>query len=153
MCIRDRIKRSLTLPGDVYAGRVDPKSVEGIDRAYEMAGVFSPMNPATRSGGYAIPGMRQGMVPKKVEAPTSAALKQAARCRLYTSRMSVSRDGGATFGNYREAEIGRQGKYRQGVRFNRLGTASAKGAQIQLDYSDPPPFTLFSGNLVVEPRG
>lgn len=68
-------------------------------------------------------------------------------------RMSVSRDGGATFGNFREAEIGRQGKYRQGARFNRLGTASAKGAQIQLDYSDPPPFTLFSGNLAVGPRG
>lgn len=66
--------------------------------------------------------------------------------------MSVSRDGGVTFGNSRLAEIGRQGKYRQGVRFNRLGTASAKGAQIQLDYSDPPPFTLFSGDLKVEPR-
>ena len=67
-------------------------------------------------------------------------------------RMSVSRDGGVTFGSYREAEIGRQGKYRKSVRFNRLGTASAKGAQIQLDYSDPPPFTLFSGELKVEPR-
>lgn len=68
-------------------------------------------------------------------------------------RMSVSRDGGVIFGPYREAEIGRQGKYKQIVRFNRLGTASAKGAQIQLDYSDPPSFTLFSGSLTVGPRG
>lgn len=67
-------------------------------------------------------------------------------------RMSVSRDGGVTFGNFREAEIGRQGKYRQGVRFNVLGTASIKGAQIQIDYSDPPAFTLFSGELTVVPR-
>lgn len=67
-------------------------------------------------------------------------------------RMSVSRDGGATFGPYREAEIGRQGKYGHTVRFNRLGVTSPKGAQIQLDYSDPPPFTLFSGELAVEPR-
>lgn len=67
--------------------------------------------------------------------------------------MSVSRDGGVTFGNSRLAEIGRQGKYRKGVRFNRLGAASAKGAQIQLDYTDPPPFTLFSGELRVEARG
>lgn len=74
-----QVKRSLTLPGDVYAGRVDPKSPEGIDRAFEMAGVFSPMNPATRSGGYAIPGVRQGMVPAKVEAPSAEALKAASR--------------------------------------------------------------------------
>lgn len=74
-----QVKRSLTLPGDVYAGKVDPKSPEGIDRAFEMAGVFSPMNPATRSGGFAVPGVKQGMVSAKVEAPTSAALKQASR--------------------------------------------------------------------------
>jgi len=72
------LKRAFTTPGDVYAGRLDPKSEEGIGRALEMASVFSPMNPAIRSGGYAVPGVRQGMVPAKVEPPTAEALKTAA---------------------------------------------------------------------------
>jgi len=67
--------------------------------------------------------------------------------------MSVSRDGGVTFGNPRLRPIGRQGKYEQGVRYNRLGTASAKGAQIKLVYSDPPAFSLFGGDLTVGKRG
>lgn len=71
-------KRAVTLPGDVYAGKVDPFSPEGIGRAGELAGFFSPMNPAVRSGGYAVPGVRQGMQPAKVEPPTAEALKAAA---------------------------------------------------------------------------
>jgi hypothetical protein len=72
-----------------------------------------------------------------------------------TPRVAVSwsRDGGVTFGNSVLREIGAQGKYRQGVRVNRLGTASAKGAQIRLDYSDPPTFMLFSGDITVARRG
>jgi hypothetical protein len=72
------LKRAFTTPGDVYAGRVDPMSQEGVGRALEMASVFSPMNPAIRSGGFAIPGVKQGMVPAKVEPPTAEALKAAA---------------------------------------------------------------------------
>ncbi|MDO9364674.1 MAG: hypothetical protein Q7T60_17230 [Sphingopyxis sp.] len=67
--------------------------------------------------------------------------------------MSVSHDGGVVFGNPRLREIGQQGKYKKTVRYNRLGTASAKGAQIKLVYSDPPPFSLFSGDIKVGARG
>lgn len=72
------LKRAVTLPGRVAAGEIDPKSPEGMDQAMEMASIFSPMNPAIRSGGYALPGAKQGMVPAKVEPPTSEALKAAA---------------------------------------------------------------------------
>lgn len=67
--------------------------------------------------------------------------------------ISWSHDGGVTFGNPVLREIGRQGKYKQGVRVNRLGTASAKGVQIRIDYSDPRPFSLFGGQLTVEGKG
>lgn len=40
------IKRAVTLPGDVMAGDVDPLSDEGIGRAAEFAGVFTPVSPA-----------------------------------------------------------------------------------------------------------
>ncbi|KMO35443.1 hypothetical protein VQ02_17315 [Methylobacterium variabile] len=38
-----------TLPGDVYAGRVDPYSNEGIDRARDLAGIAAPLTPASRA--------------------------------------------------------------------------------------------------------
>lgn len=44
------IKRSVMLPGDVMAGKVDPLSQEGIGRAAEFAGVFSPATPAAGTG-------------------------------------------------------------------------------------------------------
>lgn len=67
--------------------------------------------------------------------------------------VSWSRDGGATFGSPVVREIGAQGKYDQGIRVNRLGTASAKGAQIKVICSDPRPVSLFGGQLVVEAKG
>lgn len=67
--------------------------------------------------------------------------------------ISWSRDGGVTFGSPVTREIGAQGRYKQGVRVNRLGTASAKGAQIKLSCSDPRPVSLFGGQLQVEARG
>ncbi|MCO5092659.1 packaged DNA stabilization protein [Bosea sp. (in: a-proteobacteria)] len=67
--------------------------------------------------------------------------------------VSWSRDGGVTFGSPVVREIGAQGKYEQGIRVNRLGTASAKGAQIRVQCSDPRPITLFGGTLQVEAKG
>lgn len=67
--------------------------------------------------------------------------------------ISWSRDGGVTFGSPVLRELGAQGKYKQGVRVNRLGTASAKGSQIKVEVSDPVRFSLFSGQLTVEGKG
>ena len=67
--------------------------------------------------------------------------------------ISWSRDGGVTFGNPVLREIGAQGEYRKAVRVRRLGTASAKGAQIKVQCSDPRPISLFGGQLLVEARG
>lgn len=41
---------AVTLPGDAYAGRVDPSSPEGMDRAMKMATFFSPGSVAMRAG-------------------------------------------------------------------------------------------------------
>lgn len=67
--------------------------------------------------------------------------------------ISWSLDGGVAFGSPVLREIGQQGKYKQGIRVNRLGTASAKGAQIKLECSDPRPVSLFSGQLMVGAKG
>lgn len=67
--------------------------------------------------------------------------------------VSWSRDGGVTFGSPVLRAMGKQGEYNRQVRVNRLGTATAKGAQIKVSVSDPVPFSLFSGELTVEARG
>lgn len=67
--------------------------------------------------------------------------------------ISWSFDGGVTFGSPVVRQVGEQGKYKRGVRVNRLGAASAKGAQIRIDMSDPVPFSLFGGDITVEARG
>jgi hypothetical protein len=67
--------------------------------------------------------------------------------------VSWSRDGGVTFDSPVIREIGAQGKYKQSVRVNRLGTASAKGAQIKVSCSDPRPISLFGGQLQVGAKG
>jgi hypothetical protein len=67
--------------------------------------------------------------------------------------ISWSLDGGVTFGSPVVREIGAQGEYRKAVRVNRLGTASAKGAQIKLSCSDPRPVSLFGGRLVAGAKG
>jgi hypothetical protein len=67
--------------------------------------------------------------------------------------ISWSFDGGVTFGSSVLREIGKQGQYHRGVRVNRLGTASAKGLQIQIVMSDPVPFSFFGGDIVVVKKG
>jgi hypothetical protein len=43
------LKSAVTLPGDVYAGRVDPTSDEAIRRSMDMAAIFGPQSVANRS--------------------------------------------------------------------------------------------------------
>lgn len=69
-------KEFVTLPGDVYAGRVDPLSQEAIGRAASGAMLMAgPMNPAVRAGDLAIPGvLRRGPIAATAsEAPAAAA--------------------------------------------------------------------------------
>src|SRR5215831_8639597 len=56
-----------TLPGDVYTGRVDPLSEEGIKRSAELATFATPVSPRTAAS----------LAPKT--APTIEELKAAAR--------------------------------------------------------------------------
>lgn len=53
------VKRSFMLPGDAMAGKVDPTSEEGIGRALEFAGTFSPSTPGLRTGSGLVPGEKQ----------------------------------------------------------------------------------------------
>lgn len=70
--------RAFTLPSEVYKGQVDPKSDEGIGRAFEMATVVSPVSVAARAGERALPGARMAVKPGEVRVPTQAELKAAA---------------------------------------------------------------------------
>jgi hypothetical protein len=78
------VKRALTLPGDVYTGKVqmtDPEtgrtSDEAIRRSAEMAGVVTPVNPMVRSGDMAIPGVANSLRQGKVAPPSAEALRSA----------------------------------------------------------------------------
>jgi hypothetical protein len=64
------VKRVVGLPGDVYAGRVDPRSDAGIERAAEMAAMALPVSPAFRGPSWAA---RRANVP----APSAEELKAA----------------------------------------------------------------------------
>lgn len=72
------IKRAVMLPGEVYSGKIDPKSDEGIERALEMAGTVSPASVAARAGERALPGALKAMRKEKIEPPSAEALKKAA---------------------------------------------------------------------------
>lgn len=72
------LKRAVTLPGDVFSGKVDPNSDEGLSRALEMAATFSPANPAIRSGDKLIPGVTNNVQAGKPNVPTAKALGEAA---------------------------------------------------------------------------
>lgn len=65
--------------------------------------------------------------------------------------ISFSKDGGATFGSPVLREMGRQGKYKRVVSVNRIGLVSTKGFQVRVDVSDPVDFSLFGGDVQVEP--
>jgi hypothetical protein len=40
----------ITLPGDVYKGKVDPESEEGFRRTFDLASIASPVSPAMGTG-------------------------------------------------------------------------------------------------------
>lgn len=70
--------RAFSLPGDVYEGKIDPQSEEGMSRTLELATFASPVNPAIRLGERAIPGVAQALVREAPPVPTAEALKAAA---------------------------------------------------------------------------
>lgn len=70
---------AVTLPGDVYTGKVDPKSDEGIARAFEMGAWFTPMTPGMRAGERALPTAGKRMQQVMPETPSADALKAASR--------------------------------------------------------------------------
>ena len=73
------IKRALSLPGDVYGGKVDPLSDEAIGRSTDLAGIVSPVSPAARIGERMIPGPSRNLTDarEKVPVPTSDQLLKA----------------------------------------------------------------------------
>ena len=80
------IKRALTLPGDVYTGKTDPMSPEGLDRAMDLAGLATPVNPAVRVGDRAIPGVKMALEKRMPKAPTREQLRATAGGQYKTAR-------------------------------------------------------------------
>jgi hypothetical protein len=70
------IKRALTLPGDVAAGKVDPMSDESIGRAFELGTIVTPLNPAVRAGERAIAGSLRARMRPEPTPPKGDVLKQ-----------------------------------------------------------------------------
>lgn len=68
------------------------------------------------------------------------------------AEMRLSRDGGATFGNWREAALGEQGEYRTRTVWRRCGMFDAPGMLGEIRISDPVPFRL-SNVAINEPGG
>ena len=66
--VYNSVKSAVTLPGDVYTGKVDPMSDEGIQRAVGLAGFVSPANTIGAVE----------MAAPKLAAPTADALRSAA---------------------------------------------------------------------------
>jgi hypothetical protein len=75
------LKSAFTLPHDVYAGKVDPASDEGIKRTMELATFASPMSPVVRAEGVALPGIQEAIAP-----PTAEALHEAANAGYEQAR-------------------------------------------------------------------
>lgn len=72
------ITNAATLPGDVYAGKVDPNSDEGMRRATDMGALLSGVNPAVRSGDAWLPGPKGVGSRAPVNPPTTGELYDAA---------------------------------------------------------------------------
>lgn len=71
------IKRAVTLPGDVATGKVDPRSDEAVERAFELGTMASPVNPGIRAGDAAMPGVLKALAKPDVKPPKGEVLKQA----------------------------------------------------------------------------
>ena len=66
--------------------------------------------------------------------------------------MAASRNAGATWGTFRPAELGAQGKYRARTRWNRVGQFDAPGAMFKFRVTDPVGLRV-SGVAINEPGG
>lgn len=84
--VRGAIESSVsaaTLPGDVYSGKTPIVGPDGqtnpevIGRAFELAGLASPVNPAVRAGDKAIPGVSKTLVRERPPVPTTKELAEA----------------------------------------------------------------------------
>lgn len=69
-----------------------------------------------------------------------------------TLELRMSRDVGATWGNWRQTSLGQQGKYRERVQWRGCGLASAPGVFGEIRVTDPVPFSA-AGVFMNEQNG
>lgn len=79
-------KNAVTLPRDVYEGKVDLNSDEATGRVLEASSLAMPMNPAIRVGDRAIPGVGKSLTRETVVPPSAEALKAASTKGYDTAR-------------------------------------------------------------------
>lgn len=126
------IKRSFMLPGDVYTGKVNPNSDQGIDRAAEMALTFNPANPGVTAGDKIIPGVAKAMKPAKVKPPTAEELFGAS-----DDAYKAARGLGVDYNPAAVAELAT--KLKQSLEQDGFGSTVAKQTHELLDKLTTPP--------------
>lgn len=114
-------KNALTLPGDVYSGKVNPLSEEGLSRARDMAASFTPLN----AGAIA-------KVARPMPAPTSDALRAAS-----AAGYDAMRNSGATYSAEAVAALA-QGMRQQAENYGILGELAPKSFSVVNRLTDPP---------------
>lgn len=127
------IKRALMLPGDVYTGKIDPMSNEGKDRAMDLAGIVSPVNPAVRIGERAIPGPKMALERVNPKPPTREEL-----AALASKQYNAARDMGVDFSSQAIADVAqsaRAGLDRDGI----IAKLAPKTHGIIDELANPPP--------------
>ena len=132
------VKRALTLPGDVYSGKVqmtDPEtgrtSDEAIRRSVEMAGVVTPVSPSLRAG-EGVAGAINLRKPTSVTPPSAEALRSAG-----ADGYNAARNMGVRYNSRAVADHAatiRQGLEQDGI----LAELAPKTFKIIDKLSDPP---------------
>lgn len=127
------IKNALMLPSDAMKGRVDPLSDEAAGRAFEAAGVLSPVNPALRAGTGIVPGAALSMEKAKVAPPSVDALREAAG-----KGYAQAREMGVEYASPAVSEMAQVAKTaleKDGI----LGELAPKTHKLLNDLANPPP--------------
>lgn len=131
------------LLGDDQAGKV-----------WTLAGHEDGTDPVVKqfTGAFPLKGGKETVDSLDVEANTGHTDLLSGQGSQPILEMRASRDATATWGTYRQANLGSQGRYRTRTRYRRVGSFDAPGAVFDFRCSDPVPLRV-SSVTVNEPGG
>lgn len=123
---------AVTLPGDVYVGKVDPFSDEGIGRATDLGILANPTATAIRAGERAIPGVLKGQTAKPAPPTMADLLIEGGRGFEKARKMGVQFDSAAFS---KEVDTVMQNLYQEGFH----PSDAKRTFSILSDFLNPPP--------------